>query len=55
MLITPLSIVRFLEFGGIHVQPSVTLFVASFFALVGLVDVVLFIGAGAAFGVDFSN
>lgn len=57
MLIGPLSIVRFIEFSHPdgYIAPAWPIFVAAFFSLEGLLDVVLFIGAGPAFGIDFSS
>jgi hypothetical protein len=55
VLVAPFSVVRFLEFSHINIESGGVLAVASLFALTGVVDVVLFIGAGPAFGMNFSG
>jgi hypothetical protein len=44
-----------MEFSHINIESGVVLAVASLFALTGFVEVVLFIGAGPAFGMNFSK
>jgi len=55
VLVAPLSVVRFMQFNDIDIGSGGVLAVASLFALTGFVDVILFIGAGPAFGVNFDR
>ena len=58
VLVAPFSVVRHLEFRPVHhikITSTDTIAVSTLFALTGLVDVILFIGAGVAFGIDFGK
>jgi hypothetical protein len=58
VLVAPFSVVRHLEFkpvDNIKITSAATIAVSTLFALTGLVDVILFIGAGVAFGIDFEK
>jgi hypothetical protein len=56
-LILPLSVVRFIRFsyGDTSVPRIADPIVGSLYGLEGLVDTLLFLGAGAAFGINFSR
>jgi len=56
-LILPLSVVRFIRFryGDASVPRIADPIVGSLYGLEGLVDTLLFLGAGAAFGINFSR
>jgi hypothetical protein len=51
-LVIPLSIVRFLEFSHYNPGTDVTIFVGTWFALAGFVDVFLFIVLRPDFGLQ---
>ena len=55
VLVVPFSVVRFIEFSHTNIGSGGVLAVASLFALTGVVDVFLFVGAGPAFGMNFGG